>query len=137
MVRPFIVKANVFNQNGQPKLDKRGNPAIYLEAYNGTLPANARVMSGTSAVLFNVQPGKFYVLEVFFTGKDPRYGDQFTYKNHAELSAEVVFTKEFLEAKVTVALPKEKSSKDDIIAAPTEDMVLTVDDEEENEDDGF
>jgi len=56
-----LVQVTLF-KNGT-KLDRNDNPAHYLNVLAGTLPKNARVISGTGAVeLYNLQVGKLYTV---------------------------------------------------------------------------
>lgn len=84
----FVVKVNRFNGSAsRPAVaDKNGMEPIILTSYNGTLPNNARVLSGTVAANNGFQVGKNYMVTLTRTGTDSQYGDQFRYDVVGELS---------------------------------------------------
>jgi hypothetical protein len=84
----FVVKVNRFNgsANRPAVADKNGMEPIILTSYNGILPNNAKVLSGTVAANNGMQVGKNYMVTLTRTGTDFQYGDQYRYDVVGELS---------------------------------------------------
>ena len=84
----FVVKVNRFNgsANRPAVADKNGMEPIILTSYNGILPNNAKVLSGTVAANNGMQVGKNYMVTLTRTGTDSQYGDQYRYDVVGELS---------------------------------------------------
>jgi hypothetical protein len=61
----FVVKVSDFMN--RTRLDGNGNPAVYLESQNGSLPKSVRVLSGTIANQKGLEVGNFYILKVIDT----------------------------------------------------------------------
>jgi hypothetical protein len=91
----YVVKVNQFSgsANRPATADKNGFAPILLSAHNGTLPTNARVISGTVAHRAGLEVGKNYAVKVTLTGVDAEYGDQFQYEVVGELTTMEVITK--------------------------------------------
>lgn len=91
----FVVKVNEFQGSAaRPATsDKNGQFPVILNAHNGTLPANARVLSGTVAGRAGLEIGKNYAVKVILTGVDPNYGEQYRYEVAGEVSTIDVITK--------------------------------------------
>jgi len=91
----FVVKVSQFNGSvARPaKTDKNGLAPVVLTSYNGTLPANARVLSGTVAQRAGMFEGFNYAVKVVQTGVDPTYGEQYRYDVVGEVSTLDVVTK--------------------------------------------
>ena len=84
----FVVKVNRFNgsANRPAVADRNGMEPIILTSYNGILPNNAKVLSGTVAANNGMQVGKNYMVTLTRTGTDSQYGDQYRYDVVGELS---------------------------------------------------
>ena len=84
----FVVKVNRFNgsANRPAVADKNGMEPVILTSYNGNLPNNAKVLSGTVAANNGMQVGKNYMVTLTRTGTDSQYGDQYRYDVVGELT---------------------------------------------------
>ena len=91
----FVVKVNQFNGSAArpATTDKNGLAPVVLTSYNGTLPANARVISGTVAQRAGMFEGFNYAVKLVLTGVDPNYGEQYRYDVVGEVSTLEVVTK--------------------------------------------
>jgi hypothetical protein len=91
----FVVKVNEFKGSAvnPATCDKNGQFPVILSAHNGTLPSNARVISGTVADRAGLEIGKNYAVKVVLTGVDPIYGEQYRYEVAGEVSTIDVVTK--------------------------------------------
>lgn len=91
----FVVKVNQFSgsTNRPATADKNGFAPVLLSAHNGTLPSNARVISGTVANRAGMEVGKNYAVKVTLTGIDNQYGEQYQYEVVGELTTMEVITK--------------------------------------------
>ena len=99
----FVVKVNEFQgSTARPATsDKNGQFPVILNAHNGTLPANARVLSGTVAQRAGLEIGKNYAVKVILTGVDTTpqkgfpngYGEQYRYEVAGEVSTIEIITK--------------------------------------------
>lgn len=85
----FVVKVNRFNGSASnpARADKNGMEPVILNSYNGTLPNNAKVLSGTVAANLGFQVGKNYMVTLTHTGNDSQYGEQYQYSVVGELTA--------------------------------------------------
>ena len=91
----FVVKVNQFNGSAArpATTDKNGLAPVVLTSYNGTLPANARVLSGTVAQRAGMYEGHNYAVRLVLTGVDRQYGEQYRYEVVGEVSTVEVVTK--------------------------------------------
>lgn len=91
----FVVKVNQFNGSAArpATTDKNGLAPVVLTSYNGTLPANARVLSGTVAQRAGMYEGHNYAVRLVLTGVDRQYGEQYRYEVVGEVSTVEVITK--------------------------------------------
>lgn len=91
----FVVKVNQFNGSAArpATADKNGLAPVVLTSYNGTLPANARVISGTVAQRAGMFEGFNYAVKLVLTGIDKQYGEQYRYEVVGEVSTLDVVTK--------------------------------------------
>ena len=77
----FVVKVNQFqgSLDNPARPDKNGQMPVILTSYNGQLPNNARVISGTVAQRNGWEVGQNYVVSLTLGGVDKQFGEQYQY----------------------------------------------------------